>query len=150
MTYEQLIEKLKSAMSIDQFAYDEIPFDANFSDKAIEAQKQHDAWLKEDPNPGWGKEGYEEWQKRYKLMPNKYKIAEEEYLEKHGIPTWKEIDQYGGEGNGKTWYSVKYFPSLDMYIRVDGYYQSYSGTSFDGWESCKQVKPTEKTITVYE
>ena len=68
-----------------------------------------------------------------------------------GIGECVEVDQYGGEDQGSTWYSVKYFPDHDIYIRVDGYYSSYEGVDFfDGWESCKEVRPKEKVITVYE
>lgn len=64
---------------------------------------------------------------------------------------WQEVCQYGGEGQGDMWYSVKYFPYHDVYIRVDGYYSSYEGVDFEDWaDSCKEVKPKEKTITVYE
>lgn len=62
----------------------------------------------------------------------------------------KEVDRYGGEGMGETLYSVKFFPDHNVYVRVDGYYTSYNGTDFDGWESVKEVRPQEKTITVYE
>ncbi len=64
---------------------------------------------------------------------------------------WKEIDQYGGEGEGNTWYSIKYFPEYNLYLKVEGFYQSHNGTDFyDGWDSITEVKPVAKTITVYE
>lgn len=63
----------------------------------------------------------------------------------------EEVDHYGGEDCGSTWYSVQHFKDHDVYIRVDGYYSSYEGTDFyDGWDCCKEVKPQQKTITVYE
>lgn len=65
------------------------------------------------------------------------------------IGEWEEVDSYGGEGQGDTWYSVKYFPKHDVYIRTDGWYSSYVGVEFyDGYG--KEVKPVEKTITVYQ
>lgn len=67
------------------------------------------------------------------------------------IGEMKEVEQHGGEGEGENWWSVKYFPKHDIYVKISGYYASYDGTSFDGWEDdCKQVKPIEKTVTVYE
>lgn len=61
----------------------------------------------------------------------------------------EEIDQYGGEGQGDTWYTIKYFKDHDVYIKTDGFYSSYNGTDFDyGFGS--EVKPVEKTITVFE
>ena len=62
---------------------------------------------------------------------------------------WDEVSQYGGEGQGDTWYSVKYFKDHDVYIRTDGWYTSYDGTAFyDGYGY--EVFPKEKVITVYE
>lgn len=77
-------------------------------------------------------------------------IDGEEYNVIEGVGPYKEIKQYGGEGEGDTWYSIKYFPLLDMYIKVDGWYQSYHGTEFEGWDSCSEVRPIEKVVTVYE
>lgn len=65
--------------------------------------------------------------------------------------SFKEVKQVGGEGEGDIWYSVKYFKALDMYVKIDGYYQSYNGTSFEDWDDAvSEVRPVEKTITVYE
>lgn len=61
------------------------------------------------------------------------------------------VDEYGGEDQGSTWYVVYHFVDHDVYIKVDGYYSSYEGTDFyNGWGCCSEVKPKEKTITVYE
>lgn len=65
------------------------------------------------------------------------------------IGQWEEILQVGGEGEGDTYYSVKYFKDHNVYIRTDGFYSSYNGTDWEngyGYE----VFPKEKTITVYE
>lgn len=62
----------------------------------------------------------------------------------------KEVESYGGEDCGSTWFKVYYFPKHDVYLRVDGWYQSYNGVDFNGWEDVKEVKPKEKVITVYE
>lgn len=62
-----------------------------------------------------------------------------------------EIEQVGGEGEGSHWHSVKYFKDHDVYIKVTGYYSSYNGTDFDeGWDCCSEVRPEQKTITVYQ
>ena len=64
---------------------------------------------------------------------------------------FKEVDSYGGEGQGETWYTVLHFVEHDVYIRIDGFYTSFNGTDFyEGWESCSNVQPITKTITVYE
>ncbi len=68
-----------------------------------------------------------------------------------GVGEYTEIDQYGGEGKGEEWYSVKHFPQHDVYIKISGYYSSYEGTDFsDEWGCCEEVRPVSKTITVYE
>lgn len=65
------------------------------------------------------------------------------------VGDWEEIEQVGGEGEGDTWYSVKFFKDHDVYIRTDGFYSSYNGTDFyDGYGD--EVRPKLKTITVYE
>lgn len=68
------------------------------------------------------------------------------------IGAWKELEQHGGEGEGSNWYSVKHFIDHDVYIKTSGFYASYSGTDFDGdiADCSAEVKPKEKTITVYE
>jgi len=153
MTYNELIEKLKESFdSVSNFAHEDIPYDYNnYSEAALKAQKDKDEWLKNNPNPGYGKEGYNIWYNKYKQLPDKYSVAAKEWKEINQLPDWEEVAQYGGEGKGNTWYSVKYFPDLNIYIKVNGYYQSYNGTEFyEGWDSCSQVRPTQKTITVYE
>lgn len=62
---------------------------------------------------------------------------------------WEErcVDHYGGEGQGEKYYTVHYFPTVDMYIRFNGYYQSYNGADYI---DCKEVYPEQKVITVYE
>lgn len=67
-----------------------------------------------------------------------------------GLGDIQEVSQYGGEGQGNTWYSVKHFVDHDIYVRVDGYHSSYDGVDFyDGWECCSEVRPVEKVIIEY-
>jgi len=63
--------------------------------------------------------------------------------------TIKTVNRRGGEGRGEDWNVVKYFVDHDVYISLDGYYSSYDGTDFYGFE-LEEVFPKEKTITVYE
>jgi hypothetical protein len=66
------------------------------------------------------------------------------------IGEFEEVAKYGGVDKGSTWYSVKHFKDHDVYIRVDGYYTSYDGVSFDSWEDCVSVvEPKQKTIIEY-
>lgn len=63
----------------------------------------------------------------------------------------KQVAGYGGEGKGEDWWKVYYFEDHNVYIKVDGWYQSYNGVEFyEGWDSCKNVSPKEKTIVIYE
>jgi len=60
------------------------------------------------------------------------------------------VAEHGGEGKGEDWWKVFHFIDHDVYIKVQGFYQSYSGTEFyDGWDSCTEVKPQEVVVTVY-
>jgi len=59
------------------------------------------------------------------------------------------VDEHGGgEGEGEECHRVFHFVDHDVYIRFDGWYASGDGTHYDnaGYE----VRPQEKTITVYE
>jgi len=78
-----------------------------------------------------------------------WQVSQKYILQNLGLGEVEEVKQKGGEGEGDTWYSVKYFKDHDVYIRTDGYYQSHNGADFDegyGYE----VFPKEKTIVVYE
>lgn len=66
-----------------------------------------------------------------------------------GLGEVKEVDQYGGEGEGERWWSTKHFVDHDVYIKTRGYYSSYNGTDFD-YGYGEEVKPVQKTITVFE
>lgn len=59
----------------------------------------------------------------------------------------KTVDHYGGEGQGENLYTVWHFVDHDVYIKAEGYYQSYDGGYYtSGWLI---VRPEQKTITVY-
>lgn len=77
-----------------------------------------------------------------------YEFAYGDFDSPADVGEWEEVKHYGGEGQGDTWYSVKYFKDHDVYIRTDGFYSSYNGTDFDEGFG-REVKPAEKTITVY-
>lgn len=60
------------------------------------------------------------------------------------------VDEYGGMGQGDDYWKVYHFLDYNIYLKVEGYYQSYDGIYIDGWSSCYRVFPKEKVITVYE
>lgn len=147
--FKEIIDKLKNAgFSVSDFAYDKIPCNVANYPEAIKAKEYKELFRKENTVDGqWLPGKYEE----YNQLPNAWNIAQKLFLLENNIPSWTEVDSYGGEGQGDTWYSIKYFQEYDLYIRVDGWYQSHYGVEFyDGWDSCKEVKPKKKTITVYE
>jgi hypothetical protein len=164
-TFNEVINILKTIYeSVTEFAFDnrpEIPEDFTFSEstqKLVDEYKILKTAYYTHPEFNSYKsiksDEFNQIQSAYWNFDTKYKVEnlmETEYLVSLGVGDWTEVDQRGGEGEGDVWYSVKYFPDLDMYIRIDGYYQSFHGTDFDdGWESCSEVKPVEKTIIVYE
>jgi hypothetical protein len=62
-----------------------------------------------------------------------------------------EVYRKGGEGQGEDWRRVHHFTDHDVYLQVKGFYQSHYGVDFyDEWDCITEVKPQEKTITVYE
>lgn len=79
------------------------------------------------------------------------KFAYEDYdSEDLGLGEVEEVEQQGGMDEGSNWNSVKHFKDHDVYIEVSSFYSSGYGTDFDGWDDCKEVRPQQKTITVYE
>lgn len=78
----------------------------------------------------------------------KKNIKEKEILNYLGLGEIIEVEQYGGEGQGDTWYSVKHFKDHNVYIQTDGYYQSHNGTDFYG-DVGHEVFPKEITKLVY-
>ena len=67
------------------------------------------------------------------------------------IGTCLEVKSYGGEGKGESWWKIFHFPEHNVYIKVSGFYTSYDGVSFDGWDQdCREVKPVQKMVTLYE
>lgn len=76
---------------------------------------------------------------------------QDNYFRHIGLGEWNMSASYGGEGQGEEWWKVFHFVDHDVYIRIDGYCESYNGVEFyDEWDCCKEVRPKEKTITVYE
>lgn len=56
------------------------------------------------------------------------------------------VEHYGGEDQGSTYYTVYHFPSIDLYIQFDGWYQSYEGAEF---VEMFPVEPKQVQITQF-
>ena len=61
----------------------------------------------------------------------------------------KFVDSFGGEGQGDSFWSVYSFAKDDetVYVKFDGWYQSYNGAEYDSWFF---VKPVQVTVTQYQ
>jgi len=150
LTAEQIIEILKEKLdSVSYFAYNDSPYNITEEDNKIQNIK--DEWYKNNKPPVGSSNEKEklEWWDKYNSFPTKYDSARKRWMKENNI-VWEEIEQYGGEDKGSVWYSVKYFPDHDVYLKVDGWYSSYTGAEFNGWNDVYEVKPIQKTITVYE
>lgn len=150
MTYNEIFEIIKNnGVSVSDFAYKSCLADSkNFvpSDNVnkLKIAKEtlrnlFDSYDKENPIC-----------KAYDLIPSTHSIIEKEYLESIGIGEIQEVEQHGGEDEGSNWYSIKYFPKHDVYMKVSGWYQSHYGTDFEDWNNaCSEVKPNQQVITIY-
>lgn len=161
MKYEEIIKHISELYdSVSEFAHEEgfsIPEDFVFSN-AVEIQKQkYDAAYKAwQATPGYNDyklrdSEYERLYSEWRAIQNPDDLMRNEYLESIGLGPWEEIEHYGGEDCGSTWYSIKHFTKHNVYVKVDGWYQSYHGTDFDGWDTaCSEVRPVQKMVTVFD
>lgn len=62
---------------------------------------------------------------------------------------YQSVDHYGGEGQGEDYWTVYEFTKdgETVYLKWQGWYYSYEGTTFD---SVSEVKPVERVVTFYE
>lgn len=60
----------------------------------------------------------------------------------------KEEDNYGGEGQGESYWRVNSFEKdgEKLYVKFDGSYYSYDGSTYDSWFF---VEPREVIVTQY-
>lgn len=71
-----------------------------------------------------------------------------EFMDNNRI-VYDEVDSYGGEDQGSTYYRVYCFQSGSekIYIKFNGWYASHYGTEYQNFEF---VTPKQRTVTVYE
>lgn len=158
LTSQEILDIISKNMSVEEFGYGDypIPKDIDVNEGEIEILKYNKelALTQYQNHPGYNfsdkrDEEYEQLKKEYQNSPTEYTYRTDKWLSSLGLGKIEEVDQYGGEGQGSTWYSIKYFEDHDVYIKTSGYYSSYHGTDFD-YGYGEEVRPTEKTITVYE
>lgn len=62
-----------------------------------------------------------------------------------------EMDSGGGPDAGSGWWKVYHFPKHEVYMKIDGYYQSYEGLEiYESWDACFEVLPKQVMTTIYE
>ncbi len=78
----------------------------------------------------------------------KYKNITGESLKSNNIEV-EFITNFGGEGEGRDYYSVYKFTkdSETIYVKFQGYYQSYDGSEYERFYF---VEPKETTVIVFE
>lgn len=82
-----------------------------------------------------------------KLRANRVEL--ESLGDKELLGDFEIVDSKGGhEGGGDYAMVVMHFKEHDVYIKEEGYYNSYDGTEWSG--NFESVKPLKKEITVYE
>jgi len=80
----------------------------------------------------------------------KYEVGTES-IDVVGLGVVTVVDEYGGEGQGDEYwiaFRVEFAEGPIRFFRMNGYYASYDGGTFDG--PFEEVQPVEKTITVFE
>jgi len=151
MTYTEIIEKLKTIFEdVEEFAFfqkDQYPL--HKCPEALEAQRHRQDFMKlHCPDWIWDSEKNKQ---DFKNLPNEYDIFDSLYRKQIDL-SWEDVDDNDDDAFREDWYSVKYFPEHDIYIKVTGYFKSWSDeVEFEeGWDCCEDVKPVQKTITIYE
>ena len=162
MNAQEITAKIEElGFSVSEFGYNDMSVPEGFEFTAEAEQRIADGLkARDEARDRWhGHVGHnesslrnDEYQKlrdEYFNMPSEWSLKTNEVFEAAGIGPYKEVEQYGGEGQGDTWYSIKYFSEHDVYIRTNGWYSSYEGTEFENGYG-EEVTPVQKTITVYE
>lgn len=156
LTAQEILKIIEENYSESRFAYNdwldtdkvEVPSEVGQQ----EQKDKDDFWesIKEEMKPLTYTQRKENSKfQHYELMPGEYEVKKRWILDYLGLGEVEEVAQYGGEGMGSTWYSVKHFKDHGVFIRIDGHYQSYSGTEFyDGYG--REVVEKEKTVVVWE
>jgi hypothetical protein len=87
---------------------------------------------------------YEAWEDFYEALSSKEHIAKYGY-NTAVLPSGPAyvVEDFGGEGQGETRYVV--FQVGEQFFRVDGYYASWDGTT---WEDPTPYEVTPKEVTV--
>ena len=91
----------------------------------------------------------EDWDLEYSKWDSEEDTQAKNFAREKGITSLKCVDSYGGEGCGEVYYSIYKFENRDnevAYVKFDGSYYSYDGSTFDDWFF---VNPVEVMVTQY-
>jgi len=155
LNYQEILDILKEHTTVGNFcdedffltAPEDFKFSLEIKSKFDAYNKALDEWIENGKSLSPDNVYYQNWNKNQKPYSEMF----QEFSDYLGLGEIEEVERYGGEDCGSTYYSIKHFVDHDVYIRVDGWYQSHYGTDFEDWDTaCKEVKPTTKTLTVFE
>ena len=121
------------------------------SEELVEKIKLHEKYEKEweDNGGSWDDNDKHYINKKDHSYP--FELQKKEYHNFLGLGNVEFVDRYGGEGCGSEYWAIHYFKDHDVYLKVEGWYQSHYGVDYDSFEDCvTEVKPKTKTVTVYE
>lgn len=156
LTYEQILDILEKNVNINNFAsegYVSTPEGFVFSEEVEQIKKvkneAYNKYIQINQQSGGNRDKCQPALNEWAALPYPSVKMQEEITNSLGLGEIKQVNKYGGEG--ETWYAVYYFPVHNVYMRIDGYYQSYDGVSFDNeWGCASKVEPKTKTVIVYE
>jgi hypothetical protein len=162
MTAQEIKAILEKHTSIEDFAFGDFGPNDDFVaspevEQIVNAKKEAEKIMEEHPlyKKPWNEQQLDTefmaLKDAYLELPSGYLEIKNEWLKSLGLGPIENVDRKGGEGEGEEWYVVFYFPKHNVYLKCNGYYQSYHGTEFyGGWNDCFEVIPKQVEITVYE
>lgn len=148
--FENLIKTLRGNNMTDKTIFTEIAEKLNCDVDELVYRMCEGFGIEEAVNtseitrPDWNdrKSVQKYWEERGKLISEKIKNS--------GVEEYEHIEQEGG-GEGGSEYCFGVFKLNGKIYRAEYSYYSYNGHEYDGIiNSVREVKPVEKTITVYE
>ncbi len=132
-TFDEFVERMRAA-SIDLEDFNHL----------VDGTAPDSMYEREEKQPG-------DYYAKFKKNEAGEYVMKPEWLAKQdvfkSIGEVKEVAQKGGEDQGSEYYYI--YSIGDFLVKVEGHYTSYDGTEW-GDNDFKEVRPTTKTVTVYE
>lgn len=118
----------------------------------LDEMGESDEWQEEfaevygSERPHWSSkdtEARDKWDEAYCEWSDK---REAEF--KAAVGEYKQVESYGGEGQGERYFNIYKFEDHDIFVKENGFYTSFDGVEWD--DDFQEVRPTSKTVTIYE